>query len=330
MTTVLHGIASGLPLDAVTRAIPPSCRGVVETAAPSVTRRDGDGTLIETPAWPAMGAAQFVPALSALTAAARGVRLELAVRAEGSWSPWVAGVELGSAGFAPLPPSDALDVDVDVFRARAPVEAVRLRARIDDRAAAAVLAAPWLLSLSAAAPPDPVAGGPDPASARLDVPALSQMDADAAIASRICSPTSVAMVLGYWRRAVPPATLAAEIFDPGTDLYGIWPAAILAAGRRGVMGYLLRFPDWASAAWCLGRGLPLIASIRYSAGELTGAAIAETSGHLVVLTGCDNGDVLVNDPAAPTPTVPRRYRIAEFARVWLERTGMGYVFFPPA
>jgi hypothetical protein len=120
------------------------------------------------------------------------------------------------------------------------------------------------------------------------------------------------------------------MFHAGADLYGVWPAAIVAAGRRGLAGYLLRFPDWATAAWCLERGLPLIVSVRYRAGELSGAAIAETTGHLLVLTGHDGDDVLVNDPAAPAAGgVPRRYRLAELARVWLERTGVGYVLFPP-
>jgi hypothetical protein len=297
----------------------------VETAG--AARREGDEAFVETPTWPVGGATHFVPAFSGLTDAAYGVRLELSVRAGGAWSSWAAGVSLGSARFEPLPPAAGLDVDVDVFRTREPVEAVRLRARIPAPAAASVLGAPWLLSLSAATPSAASGSTAERRVSRLDVPTLSQMDADGAIASRICSPTCVAMVLGYWGRPVPLASLAAEIFHPGVDLYGVWPAAILAAGRHGVAGYLLRFPDWASAAWCLERGLPVIASIRYRAGELEGAAIAETAGHLVVLTGCDDGEVLVNDPAAPPSAVSRRYRLSDLTRVWLDRTALGYVLF---
>ena len=92
----------------------------------------------------------------------------------------------------------------------------------------------------------------------------------------------------------------------------------------------MRFPDWLAAKWCLERGLPIIASVRYAAGELTDAAIRETAGHLVVITGCRGRDVFVNDPAAPTAAaVPRRYRRDEFTRVWLERSGVGYVLFRP-
>ena len=97
-----------------------------------------------------------------------------------------------------------------------------------------------------------------------------------------------------------------------------------------MLGYLLRFPDWTSASWCLAHGLPIIASVHYAAGELAGAAVAETAGHLLVLTGYENGEVLVNDPAAARPSaVPRRYRRDELIRVWLERAGVGYVLFRP-
>jgi hypothetical protein len=97
-----------------------------------------------------------------------------------------------------------------------------------------------------------------------------------------------------------------------------------------VAGYLLRFPDWTSAAWCLAAGLPIVASVRHAPGELAGAAIDGTDGHLIVLTGYDGDDVMVNDPAAPSPaSVARRYRRADLDRVWLGRAGIGYVFFDP-
>jgi hypothetical protein len=330
MTSGVWALASGLPPASIAGAIPPACRRTVDTVAPSVPRPAADEVIVESPPWPAAGAAHFVPAFTALTEIPYSVRLELSVRVSGGWSPWVAGVGLGPATFAPLPPAEALEVDVDVFRARHPVEAVRARARLRGCAPAAVLRARWLLALSAAELAPPAAVTPAVGTARLDVPALSQIDADAAIAHRICSPTCVAMVLGYWGRPVSLTALAAEIFHPGVDLYGVWPAAIVAAGRRGVAGYLLRFPDWPAAAWCLGQRLPVIASVRYRAGELGGAAIAETAGHLLVLTGWEGDEVLVNDPAAPPSAVARRYRVEELARVWLERSGVGYVFFRPA
>ena len=325
MTSGLWASVSGLPPAVVTAAVPPPCRRPIAAAS---AWTEGDALVVETPAWPAEGATHFVPAFSVLTDAPFSVRLELSARVGGAWSPWVAGVGLGAAPFTPLADAPPLSVDVDVFRAAAPVEAVRLRARVRAPAPASIVAAPWLLTLSAS-------NGTPPASpsvtgaARLAVRALSQMESDPAIAARICSPTCVAMVLDFWRRPAAPAVLAAEMFHAGTDLYGVWPAAVLAGGRRGIAGYLLRFPDWPAAAWCLEQGLPIIASIRYAAGELANAAVPETTGHLIVLTGIDGDDALVNDPAAPTTaTVARRYKIPELARVWLERTAVGYVFFP--
>jgi hypothetical protein len=256
------------------------------------------------------------------------VRFELSALVAGRWSPWVGTATVGAASFPGLAErTPELAAQVDLWLTPVPAERVRLRLRLRAADPAALLQAPWLLTLSASdlAPADTTALA---GRARLAVPPLSQVVEGGARGSRICSPTSVAMVLASLGLVADTDRLAADVFHPGLDLYGVWPAAICAAARRGALGYLLRFPDWAAAAWCLEHGLPVIASVRYGAGELGGAAIAETSGHLLVLTGYEDGQVLVNDPAAPTvAAVPRRYRHEELARVWLERAGVGYVLF---
>ena len=100
-------------------------------------------------------------------------------------------------------------------------------------------------------------------------------------------------------------------------------------GKRPVPFSAWELPEL-SAAWCLAEGVPIVASVRYGAGELAGAAIESTTGHLLVLTGYDGATVLANDPAAPTAReVPRRYALADLRRVWLERSGVGYVLFKP-
>jgi hypothetical protein len=325
VTTDLFLGAAGLAAGALARVVPPSCLRSVEAGA---IHADGRDTVLELGPWtPRRAAVHVLPAFSPLAAAAPAFRFEVSGRAEGAWSPWVSTVTLGDANFPALPAAAGpLTADVDEVRASRPVEAVRLRVRCRGP-----LPHAWLASLSAAGGEDRVdAAVPPGAGTSIAVPALSQITEDPAIALRICSPTSVAMVLNYWGRTATAAAVAADVFHPGTDLYGVWPAAIRAAAARGVAGYLLRFPDWMAAAWCLAQGLPIIASIGYAAGELHGAPMAATTGHLVVLTGYEDGAVLVNDPAAPTrETVPRRYRCDELARAWLERKGVGYVLFDP-
>src|SRR4029450_5467914 len=106
---------------------------------------------------------------------------------------------------------------------------VRLILRVNPSDPDAPLAAPWFVSLSAWSP-GAGPGRPPGSGARLVVPAFSQMDEDAAIRNRICSPASVAMVLAYYGAPIAVADLAREIFQPELDLYGVWPAARAARG----------------------------------------------------------------------------------------------------
>jgi hypothetical protein len=283
------------------------------------------------PEWqPRGGARHLLPSLSLLTADDYAFCFEVSGLTRGAWTDWVATATVGPHRFGGLPSaSDGIRADVDVVLSDRPVERVRVRVRV---APADALHRPWLATLSAcdlvpASADVATPNGPGPA---VPVPALSQMAEAPAIRDRICSPTSVAMVLGSLGRPASATALAADMLHAELDRYGVWPAAIRAAARRGVAGYLLRFPDWSTAAWMLARGVPLIVSVRYDAGELPGAAIAATSGHLLVLRGWDGADVLVNDPAAPTADdVARRYALRDFCRVWLERTGIAYVLFTP-
>jgi hypothetical protein len=326
--TDLFLAASAWSSESLAGAVPPSCyRGIDRAPSPQA---DGEDVVIVLPEWcPREPAHRLVPAFS-IGGGVQGFRFELSTFAAGAWSPRVAGATVGRGAFpAVLARAETLVAEIDEFVATPPVERVRLILRLSAADLGALRASPWFVSLSAWSPstaaPTPVTG-----DAELAVPAFSQMEEDSAIRSRICSPASVAMVLAYYGARVPIADLAREMFHAELDLYGVWPAAVSAAGRRGVGGFLLRFPDWSAAAWCLERGVPIIASVRYGAGELTGAAIAQTSGHLLVLAGYADGEVIVNDPAAPTAAeVRRRYRRDELERVWLDRAGIGYVLFAP-
>jgi hypothetical protein len=327
----LFVLTHGVEPDVIRRAVPPQCRASVEHRA-AADRAAGEW-LFEAPAWRlARPGRHFLPSFSWLSRAACQLRFEIAVESAGRWSPWVGSAALGGDDFAPpLPGTPTLSCDIVVFTSTVPAERVRVRAR-GRSAPGAFETTPWTVALSVSdlAPIAQAAEG-SPSRVVLDVPPRSQMVEPEPIRSHICSPTSVAMVLERWGRRVETAEFAAQVFQRALNRYGVWPAAVLAAAHHGVAGYLLRFPDWSSAAWCLAAGLPIVASVRYRQDELPGAAMPKTDGHLVVLTGYDGDDVLVNDPAAPTHAdVPRRVRRADLERVWLERSGVGYVFFDPA
>lgn len=68
----------------------------------------------------------------------------------------------------------------------------------------------------------------------------------------------------------------------------------------------------------------------YDRSWLPNAPIARTAGHILVVRGfTPEGDVIVNDPAAPSdPEVRRVYRRELFRRAWLDRSGVVYVLEP--
>jgi hypothetical protein len=153
----------------------------------------------------------------------------------------------------------------------------------------------------------------------------SQMTAPAAIATRICSPTCVSMVLDLWQKRHDWLAVVDDCFDPATGMYGVWPLALQAAAKHGSPGAVEVFDTWEAPLDVLARGVPLVTSIRFSPGELPGSPLPETSGHLVVVYGAGPTEVLVCDPAAAAGEVVRSYDARAFSGAWLRHRGAAYI-----
>ncbi len=158
-----------------------------------------------------------------------------------------------------------------------------------------------------------------------------------------CSPTSLSMILGYYRTLPTKANyawvnksyadpwvdhVARVTYDYGYRGTGNWPFNTSYAANLAGDAFVTRLASLRGAERFIRAGIPLAASISFGRGELTGAPISSTAGHLVVITGFTAaGKVVVNDPAAPTNASVRRvYDRGQFERAWQTRSaGTVYV-----
>jgi hypothetical protein len=84
-----------------------------------------------------------------------------------------------------------------------------------------------------------------------------------------------------------------------------------------------RLTSLAQAEDYIAAGIPLVMSLAWDPGDLSGAPVPSTKGHLLVLVGFDPaGNPIVNDPAAETDaSVQRTYLRSEFEPLWLTHSG---------
>jgi len=144
------------------------------------------------------------------------------------------------------------------------------------------------------------------------------------------------MVLGY----LNPSTGTCEqrvraavegVYDWVYDGHGNWPFNTAYAATFGYEGYVARLTSLEMAEEFIEKGVPVIMSIAWGKGDLSGSSIDSTNGHLFVLVGFDAaGNPIVNDPASPTDAaVQRTYMRAELETLWLEASGgTVYLIYP--
>ncbi len=242
---------------------------------------------------------------------------------------------------------DGTDVNVDTWRAPAGLRSFQLNVKLLRRSGTAAAPAVDVVGAMVSRLPEGTRPTSRPGVARgvvLDVPRYSQMihrghyPQWGSGGEAWCSPTSTSMVLGYYgalprKRAYP--WVPAGHTDPWVDYAarmtydhayrgaGNWPFNTAYAAPRAGRAFVTRLRSLAEAEKFIKAGIPLVASIKFGTGELDGAPISATNGHLLVIAGFTrSGDVVVNDPASTTRAgVRRTYDRGQLERAWLGGSG---------
>jgi peptidase C39-like protein len=223
-----------------------------------------------------------------------------------------------------VPAADAVQLRVRLFSAR-PAEVTPT-----------VTLAAVAVSTTPQRPPSTSTGDPTRWGKVLEVPTCSQR-AYPDGGEVWCSPTSTSMVVGYWTKDAGPCegrvrAAVAGVYDWVFDGHGNWPFnTAYAASATGGEGYVTRLTGLAEAERWIAAGVPLVLSYSWAEGQLSGAPVNSSEGHLGVLVGFDtSGNPVMNDPAgAGDGEVRRTYPRADFEAVWLDHSGgTAYVVHP--
>ncbi len=263
----------------------------------------------------------FEPARSGVlswnTHAASGRLAFRLLRARRASSEWLDLAEWRPAGAKSFSPEhDGTRVDIDVIRAAQPFDGIEVRAHDVEFE---------LVAFSS-----PVRARPSLPYARdaliLDVPARTQYEG-AGDDRGWCSPASLSMIHAFHGIDRSVVETARGVFDRAYNGTGNWSFNVAYSGLLGLRGVVAHLCNLDHAQRLIERNLPIAISYSWSDGELPGAPLAHSDGHLVVLCGFTrDGDCAINDPAAANVRVV--YPRAAVERIWQRNEGVAYVVAP--
>ncbi|MDB4895594.1 MAG: hypothetical protein JWN15_1856 [Firmicutes bacterium] len=261
----------------------------------------------------------------------RGRSLEVLVRVAmpAGWSPWFSFGTWSADGDRRSCEGQAVTgvgrLSTDTLLLERPARAWQMRIRLSD----ATVGRAWLCT---ALPEHRSPEGPDRAAWGVDLPVPRRSQMIYPNGGNVwCSPTALAMVMAYWGHEESiPEQVVPGVYDSAYDGHGNWPFNTAYAGARGFVARVDRFSCFAELERQVAAGFPVIAGVAYERVWLENAPIGQTLGHILVVCGfTPEGDVIVNDPAAPDDAGVRLvYKREQFRQAWLDRGGVVYLVEP--
>jgi len=290
------------------------------------------------PAWSAPAFDSLVVSWDADAPPGTSLEVWAQIRLFGEWTEWfLMGTWEATGGASGTGESDVAFVDVDTLKVKPAdqkAQAFRLKVVLHSPAGKQTPVV-RMVAGATAAQSDLLLGEPEwergPWVRDLPVPERSQMAEQAAFRRDICSPTSLSMAMAFWGVAVGVGETARAVQDRRTGRFGVWPLNTAVAASKGLSSHVARFNTLRDLQEEVAVGHPVVVSVSFGDGELPGAPLQRTRGHLMVVRGfTEAGDVIVNDPAAPEQSSVRRiYPRAAFRKAWLEnKRGLAYLMRP--
>lgn len=246
-------------------------------------------------------------------------RIDLTVyRVDGQVSTWLPYVEFSPSGRRSLSGGDDVaHIATDIVHATVPIAAIEIRS-------AAVLDA-----IAVSTPVHRRSSAPATVRATLDVPALSQYLLTHPSERGWCSPTSLAMLLAYWGKPHDISDVASAVYDDRYRGTGNWAFNIAYASRFGLRAALTHLAGLDHAAAFIAAGIPIALSFSWASGDLPGAPLDHSDGHLAVLRGFTRyGHPQLNDPAQAD--IVTTYDRKALERVWQAHGGAAFAAVPAA
>lgn len=313
---------------------------------------------------PGFAFTRLIPSWNAETPEGTWITVEGRVRrasgAESGWlsfGTWAAGDRTMRRSTVNGQRFGELRVETDTLVASVPLAAYQLRVTLAR--ASGSTQTPLLRVMAAIASADAAvrqtgASLPSGRAIDLDVPMYSQeihageYPQYAGGGEAWCSPTSVAMVLAFWRTGpkaaemswIDPKLADPQVIHAARSTYdvayrgtGNWAFNTAYAATYGLEAFVTQLRSLNEAERFIAAGIPLVLSLKIAPGALPGFLFPQGSdGHILVLRGFTaSGDAIVNEPAVfSNAAVRMTYPRAAFERAWIGGSGgVAYVIRPP-